>query len=115
MWTGYILLVSHMIEKRLHMQWYEDLVGTMGEAVNYLADDLQAGNILTEASRQMLADFSMAMELCADRLAREDGILTEKCRRYAPVSYTHLPRRRLVRKLQKLHRIYFSLKYVRSF
>ena len=65
------------------MQWYEDLVGTMGEAVNYLADDLRTGNILTEASRQMLADFSMAMELLAARLAREDGILTEKCRRYA--------------------------------
>ena len=65
------------------MQWYEDLVGTMKDAVAYLADDLRAGNILTEASSQMLADFSMAMELCADRLACEDGILTEKCRRYA--------------------------------
>ena len=65
------------------MQWYEDLVGTMGDAVAYLADDLRAGNILTEASRQMFADLSMAMELLAERLACEDGILTEKCRRYA--------------------------------
>ena len=52
------------------MQWYEDLVGTMGDAVAYLADDLRAGNILTEASRQMLADLSMAMELLAERLAK---------------------------------------------
>ena len=65
------------------MHWYEDMFSTAGEAVDYVGAVLREGIGLTEASRDVLTNLAAAMEGAAERLAQEEGVLIEKCRRYA--------------------------------
>ena len=65
------------------MQWYEEIMTTAGEAVDYVGRALDVHDVLAEETRQVLTDFAAAMESVADCLSREEGTLVEKCRRYA--------------------------------
>ena len=79
------------------MQWYEEIMDTAREAVDYIGSTLSTDGSMEEPTRQVLMDFAAAMDGVAERLSQEKGTLMEKCRRYAlnaawsgPVSYTHL-------------------------
>ena len=65
------------------MQWYEDIMTVAQEAADYVGTALDAGMPLTDAPRQVLTDLGAAMEGAASYLAHEEGMLIEKCRRYA--------------------------------
>ena len=65
------------------MLWYEEIMETAQEAVDYIAAALQESDGLTVSVRQVLTDFCTAMDGVAEYLSRENGTLVEKCRRYA--------------------------------
>ena len=65
------------------MQWYEEIMTTAEEAVDYVGRALDVHDVLAEETRQVLTDFAAVMESVADCLSREEGTLVEKCRRYA--------------------------------
>ena len=65
------------------MQWYEEIMGTAQEAVDYIGSTLSTDGSMEEPTRQVLMDFAVAMDGVAERLSQEKGTLMEKCRRYA--------------------------------
>ena len=65
------------------MQWYEEIMDTAQEAVDYIGSTLSIDVSMEEPTRQVLTDFAAAMDGVAERLSREKGTLMEKCRRYA--------------------------------
>ena len=64
------------------MQWYEEIMETIAEAVDYVGSVLDKEQFTDEA-RQVITAFGTGMARIADCLSREDGTLIEKCRRYA--------------------------------
>ena len=65
------------------MQWYEEIMDTAQEAVDYIGSTLSTDGSMEEPTRQVLTDFAAAMDGVAERLSQETGTLMEKCRRYA--------------------------------
>ena len=65
------------------MQWYEEIMDTAREAVDYIGSTLSTDVRMEEPTRQVLTDFAAAMDGVAERLSQEKGTLMEKCRRYA--------------------------------
>lgn len=65
------------------MQWYEEIMDTAREAVDYIGSTLSTDGSMEEPTRQVLTDFAAAMDGVAERLSQEKGTLMEKCRRYA--------------------------------
>ena len=65
------------------MQWYEEIMDTAQEAVDYIGSSLSTDGSMEEPTRQVLTDFAAAMDGVAERLSQEKGTLMEKCRRYA--------------------------------
>ncbi|WP_273077536.1 glycosyltransferase family 2 protein [Selenomonas felix] len=65
------------------MQWYEEIMDTAREAVDYIGSMLSTDGSMEEPTRQVLTDFAVAMNGVAERLSQEKGTLMEKCRRYA--------------------------------
>ena len=65
------------------MQWYEEIMDTAQEAVDYIGSTLSTDGSMEEPTRQVLMDFAAAMDGVAERLSQEKGTLMEKCRRYA--------------------------------
>ena len=65
------------------MQWYEEIMDTAQEAVDYIGSTLSTNGSMEEPTRQVLMDFAAAMDGVAERLSQEKGTLMEKCRRYA--------------------------------
>ena len=65
------------------MQWYEEIMDTAQEAVDYIGSTLSTDGSMEEPTRQVLTDFAAAMDGVAERLSQEKGTLMEKCRRYA--------------------------------
>ena len=65
------------------MQWYEEIMDTAQEAVDYIGSTLSTDCSMEEPTRQVLTDFAAAMDGVAERLSQEKGTLMEKCRRYA--------------------------------
>ena len=65
------------------MQWYEEIMDTAREAVDYIGSTLSTDGSMEEPTRQVLTDFAAAMDGVAERLSQEKGALMEKCRRYA--------------------------------
>ena len=65
------------------MQWYEEIMDTAREAVDYIGSTLSTDGRMEEPTRQVLTDFAAAMDGVAERLSQEKGTLMEKCRRYA--------------------------------
>ena len=65
------------------MQWYEEIMDTAQEAVDYIGSTLSTDVSMEEPTRQVLTDFAAAMDGVAERLSQEKGTLMEKCRRYA--------------------------------
>ena len=65
------------------MQWYEEIMDTAQEAVDYIGSTLSTDGSMEEPTRQVLMDFAAAMDGVAERLSQEKGALMEKCRRYA--------------------------------
>ena len=65
------------------MQWYEEIMDTAREAVDYISSTLSTDGSMEEPTRQVLMDFAAAMDGVAERLSQEKGALMEKCRRYA--------------------------------
>ena len=65
------------------MQWYEEIMDTAREAVDYIGSTLSTDGSMEEPTRQILTDFAAAMDGVAERLSQEKGTLMEKCRRYA--------------------------------
>ena len=65
------------------MQWYEEIMDTAREAVDYIGSMLSTDGSMEEPTRQVLMDFAVAMNGVAERLSQEKGTLMEKCRRYA--------------------------------
>ena len=65
------------------MQWYEEIMDTAREAVDYIGSTLSTDGSMEEPTRQVLTDFAVAMDGVAERLSQEKGTLMEKCRRYA--------------------------------
>ena len=65
------------------MQWYEEIMDTAQEAVDYIGSSLSTDDSMEEPTRQVLTDFAAAMDGVAERLSQEKGTLMEKCRRYA--------------------------------
>ena len=65
------------------MQWYEEIMDTAQEAVDYIGSTLSTDVSMEEPTRQVLTDFAAAMDGVAERLSQEKGALMEKCRRYA--------------------------------
>ena len=65
------------------MQWYEEIMDTAQEAVDYIGRSLSTDGSMEEPTRQVLTDFAAAMNGVAERLSQEKGTLMEKCRRYA--------------------------------
>ena len=65
------------------MQWYEEIMDTAREAVDYIGSTLSTDGSMEEPTRQVLTDFAAAMDGVAEYLSQEKGTLMEKCRRYA--------------------------------
>lgn len=65
------------------MQWYEEIMDTAQEAVDYIGSTLSTDGSMEEPTRQVLTDFAAAMDGVAEHLSQEKGTLMEKCRRYA--------------------------------
>ena len=65
------------------MQWYEEIMDTAQEAVDYIGSTLSTDGSMEEPTRQVLMDFAAAMDGVAEHLSQEKGTLMEKCRRYA--------------------------------
>lgn len=65
------------------MHWYEEIMDTAREAVDYIGSTLSTDGSMEEPTRQVLTDFAVAMDGVAERLSQEKGTLMEKCRRYA--------------------------------
>ena len=65
------------------MQWYEEIMDTAQEAVDYIGSTLSTDGSMDAPTRQVLMDFAAAMDGVAERLSQEKGTLMEKCRRYA--------------------------------
>ena len=65
------------------MQWYEEIMDTAQEAVDYIGSTLSTDGSMDAPTRQVLMDFTAAMDGVAERLSQEKGTLMEKCRRYA--------------------------------
>ena len=65
------------------MQWYEEIMDTAQEAVDYIGSTLSTDGSMDAPTRQVLMDFAAAMDGVAEHLSQEKGTLMEKCRRYA--------------------------------
>lgn len=65
------------------MQWYEEIMDATQAAIDYIGAALHEGNKRTDKARQVLTDFAAAMDGVAEYLSHEEGVLVEKCRRYA--------------------------------
>ncbi|MFC2516506.1 MAG: hypothetical protein ACFNVO_05985, partial [Prevotella sp.] len=65
------------------MQWYEEIMEAAQEAVDYVGVVLDENGALMGTAQQVLRDFAAAMDSVAEYLAKEEGTLIEKCRRYA--------------------------------
>lgn len=65
------------------MHWFEEILGAADDAVRYVDKTLREPGGLTEESRDVLENLAAVMEHVAERLAQEEGVLIEKCRRYA--------------------------------
>lgn len=88
------------------MHWFEEIFGTAEEAVGYVGAVLREGNGLTGAAREVLTDLAAAMEAAAERLGQEEGVLIEKCRRYA-LNTAHSARKALAAKTPRAARNLF--------
>ena len=68
-------------DREVCMQWYEEIMDTAQEAVDYIGSALSTDGSMEEPTRQVLTDFAAAMNGVAERLSQEKGPLMEKCRR----------------------------------
>ena len=51
------------------MQWYEEIMDTAQEAVDYIGSTLSTDGSMEEPTRQVLTDFAAAMDGVAERLS----------------------------------------------
>jgi len=65
------------------MHLFEEILGAADDAVRYVDRTLREEGTLTAESRDVLENLAAVMEHIAERLAQEEGVLIEKCRRYA--------------------------------
>ena len=89
------------------MHWFEEIFSAAGEAVDYVDTVLREGNGFTKAAREVLTDLQVAMQRTAERLMQEDGILIEKCRRYA-LNTAHSARKALAAETPRVARNLFA-------
>ena len=59
------------------MQWYEEIMDTAQEAVDYIGSTLSTDGSMEEPTRQVLTDFAAAMDGVAEYLSQEKGSLME--------------------------------------
>ncbi|EKU71883.1 glycosyltransferase family 2 protein [Selenomonas sp. F0473] len=78
-----IKLQHELGEETAEMGRLDGILDAVGDAVDYLNTVLQEGGTLTEEPRDVLKNLAEAMERLGGNLAQEEGVLIEKCRRYA--------------------------------